>query len=335
MAQTCLIAEVGMNHDGSFGNACRLIDVAATCGADVVKFQTHVAEAETLPDAPCPPYFTEEPRDHYFRRTAFDLDQWRALKQHAEARGLRFLSSVFSVEAVALLERINVEAYKIPSGEVTNLPLIDEVAKTKRPVFLSSGMSQWAELDAAVETIRRHHHRLTVLQCTSEYPCPPERVGLNVLGQMRQRYHVPVGLSDHTMSNYAAFAAAALGASVIEKHLTLSRLVYGSDAKHSLEPAEFADLVRGVRVIEAMQTAPVNKDDIERFRQMRVVFQKSVVSVTDIPAGATITAEMLAIKKPGMGLPAHRYGELVGLRAARTIPAHHVLTEEDIDWRAR
>ncbi|MGH6802388.1 MAG: N-acetylneuraminate synthase family protein, partial [Methyloceanibacter sp.] len=216
-----IIAEVGSVHDGSFGNAQRLIDVAAECGADVVKFQTHIASAETLRDAPMPPYFTGEPRYEYFERTAFTLEQWEALKAHCEGLQVEFLSSPFSVEAVELLEKIGVRRYKVPSGEVTNLPYLEVVAQTGKPVLLSSGMSNWAELDAAVDTMLRHHDRLTVLQCTSEYPCPPERVGLNVMMEMRARYKLPVGLSDHTRTNYAAYAAVVLGASVIEKHFTL------------------------------------------------------------------------------------------------------------------
>jgi len=179
-----VIAEVGSVHDGSFGNAQRLIDVAAECGADVVKFQTHIASAETLRDAPMPPYFTGEARHEYFERTAFTLQQWETLKAYCESKGVEFLSSPFSVEAVDLLEKVGVKRYKIPSGEITNVPMIEVIARTGKPLLLSSGMSDWAQLDAAVNTILRHHNCLTVLQCTSEYPCPYERVGLNVMMQM-------------------------------------------------------------------------------------------------------------------------------------------------------
>ncbi len=327
-----VIAEIGMNHDGSFGNACRMVDVAAECGAGAVKFQTHISRAETLRDAPMPPYFKGEPRYEYFERTAFRREQWDALRVHCETRKVEFLSSPFSVEAVELLEKVGVARYKIPSGEVTNLPYLDAVARTGKPVLLSSGMSAWAELDRAVETVLRHHARLTVLQCTSEYPCPYERVGLNVLGEMKARYRLPVGLSDHTLTSYAAVAAVVLGAEVIEKHFTLSRHLYGSDARHSLEPAELGDLVAAVRATETMLASPVDKDAVERFRVMKETFEKSVVSVVEIPAGAVIRAEMLAIKKPGTGIPAARLGEVVGKRAARRIAADAVLTPADVVW---
>ncbi len=332
MSKTLIIAEVGSVHDGSFGNAQRLIDAAAECGVDVVKFQTHIASAETLRDAPMPPYFTGEPRYEYFERTAFRLEQLQALKTHCEEQGVEFLSSPFSAEAVELLEQVGVMRYKIPSGEVTNLPMLKLIAQTGKPVLLSSGMSTWTELDEAVDAILHYHDRLTVLQCTTEYPCPYERVGLNVMLEMKERYKLPVGLSDHTLTPYAPLAAVVLGASVIEKHFTFSRRMYGSDARHSMEPAEFADLVRGIRASETMLANPVHKDDIEHFRVMKQTFEKSLVSLAEISAGSVITRDMIGVKKPGTGLPARRYEEILGRRAVRCIPAHHVLRAEDINW---
>ena len=325
-----IIAEVGSTHDGSFGNARAAIDVVADCGADAVKFQTHIAEAETIRGAPTPSYFRGEPRYDYFRRTGFTREQWKELKAYTEEKGLVFMSSPFSEAAVDLLQEIGMEVWKIPSGEVTNLPMLEKIARTGKPVLLSSGMSSWAEVDEAVETIVRHHRRLTVLQCTTEYPCPPEEVGLNVMVEMKERYGLPVGLSDHTLPNYAIFAAVALGASAVEKHVTLSRRLYGSDARHSAEPEQFADLVRGIRDIEAMLAAQVDKSDAKRFAEMKDVFQKSVVAVVDIPKGAVIQGTMLGIKKPGTGIPAKRFGDVVGKRSLRAIKADTVLTEADV-----
>jgi len=326
-----VIAEVGSVHDGSFGNARCLIDVAVECGADAVKFQTHIAAAETLRDAPVPPYFKGEPRYEYFERTAFSRNQWMALKAHCEARGIEFLSSPFSIEAVELLEAVGVARYKVPSGEVTNLPLLEVIAQTGKPVLLSSGMSSWAELDEAVNTILRYHDHLTLLQCTSEYPCPYEEVGLNVMLEMRERYGLPVGLSDHTLTPYASLAAVVLGASVIEKHLTFSRRMYGSDAPHSLEPAEFADLVQGIRAIETILNSPVDKDAMAaRLREMKGIFEKSVVTLVDIPAGTVITGEMVGVKKPGIGIPARRLSEIIGRTTCRHVAKDQLLNEEDL-----
>ena len=325
MERVNVIAEAGMNHDGSLGNAIRLAEVAAECGADAVKFQLHDAEAETTRDAPSPPYFEGESRWEYFRRTAFDDEQWAALKRACDDGGIEFLCSVFSLEAVDRLERLGVSRYKIGSGEVTNLELVRRVAATGKPVLLTSGMSSWSELDSAVEAAGDD---VTVLQCTSAYPTPAERVGLNVLAQLRKRYGKPVGLSDHSLGNYAAYAAVALGAVVIEKHFTLSKEGYGPDAALALEPDELEDLVEGIREIETMLANPIDKDDLEPFAEMKRVFEKSVVAVAPIPAGGTIERAMLAAKKPGTGIPAARLDEVVGRVARSDIAPDTVVTEE-------
>jgi N,N'-diacetyllegionaminate synthase len=324
-----LIAEIGSVHDGSFGNACKLIEAAASCGADAAKFQTHIAEAETLRDAPSPGYFQGEPRFDYFRRTGFTAQQWKELRSVCEANGIAFLSSPFSLEAVDLLEEVGVGAYKIPSGEVTNWPLLERVAATGKPALLSSGMSSWRELDGAVD-ILRSSGPLTIMQCTTAYPCPPERVGLNVITEMRSRYDVPVGFSDHTTGMAAAFAAAALGADVIEKHLTFSRLMYGSDAANAMEPEDFRRLAEGLREIWAMRAAPVDKNDLAPYRDMKRIFEKSIVTARPLRAGHIIARGDLAFKKPGDGISASRYAEVLGKRAARDLPDEHKLSAADL-----
>ncbi len=324
-----IIAEIGSVHDGSFGNAMKLIELAKECGADAVKFQTHIAEAETIKNAPQPPYFTGEPRFEYFKRTGFSLPQWKALKAHADKLKIEFLSSPFSVEAVELLEKVGMKRYKIPSGEITNIPMLKRIAKTKKQVILSSGMSTLEELDDAVKTIRTGNNDIVILQCTSEYPCPYDQVGLNVLDEMKKRYKCPVGLSDHTLTTYAPFAAVTLGASVIEKHLTFSRKMYGSDAKHSLEPIEFTDMVSGIRAIEEMLVSKVIKD-AKNMRQMKEIFEKSVVSACAIKKGTVITGAMIAVKKPGTGIPARKFDDIVGRKAKSDIAADTVLQETDL-----
>jgi N-acetylneuraminate synthase len=325
-----IIAEIGSVHDGSFGNALRLIDAAAEAGADTVKFQTHIAEAESLPNAPAPGYFSDEPRIAYFRRTGFSADQWRKLAAHAGDRKVTFLSSPFSLEAVDLLEGVGVQAYKVPSGEVSNIPLLERIAATNKPVLLSSGMSNWRELDQAVAVLKPAC-ALTVLQCSSAYPCPPEQVGLNVLGEMRERYQVPVGFSDHTLGFAAALAAAALGATAIEKHFTFSRQMYGSDAKNSMEPEDFRILCRGLHEIWSMAAHPVDKDDVSPYAEMKRIFEKSVVTAVPVRAGATLTREQLAFKKPGDGIPARDYRTLIGRRLKRDLPADHKVAPTDFE----
>ncbi|MCG2630714.1 N-acetylneuraminate synthase family protein [Bradyrhizobium sp. WYCCWR 13023] len=323
-----VIAEIGSVHDGSFGNACRLLEVAADCGADAVKFQTHIAEAETLLDAPSPSYFSAEPRAEYFRRTGFSVDQWGRLAELAKKRKVDFLSSPFSLEAVDLLERVGVSAYKVPSGEVSNLPLMEYIARTKKPVLLSSGMSNWHELDAAVATLRPSC-ALTVLQCTSVYPCPPEQVGLNIMMEMRERYDVPVGLSDHTLGFAAAIAAVTLGATVVEKHFTFSKLMYGSDAKHSMDPDNFRILCDELKFAGRMMAAPVEKDDLSSVMEMKRIFEKSIVAAADLAEGTEIQLQHFAFKKPGDGIPAARYREYIGRRLVRSLPQDHKFGEED------
>ncbi len=322
-----IIAEIGSVHDGSFGNAVKLIQAAAACGTDVVKFQTHIAAAETTRNAPMPPYFKGEPRFEYFERTGFSEEQWRGLQQACRDSGVRFLSSPFSIEAVDLLEHIDADLYKVPSGETTNTPLLERLAQTGKPVLLSTGMSDWAEIDRAV-AILKQGGPLCVMQCTSAYPCPPERVGLNVLAEMRDRYGVEIGYSDHTLGLGAAAAAAALGATTVEKHFTFSKLMYGSDAAHSMEPAEFSQFCATLREIWAMRDHPVDKNDLAPYREMKRIFEKSVVAARDIPAGTALTLDMLAFKKPGDGIPAAQYRDILGRTARQAISADMPLRPE-------
>jgi N-acetylneuraminate synthase len=190
-------------------------------------------------------------------------------------------------------------------------------------------MSSWNELDRAVTHIRKHHNILTILQCTSEYPCPYERVGLNIMRDIGERYGVPIGLSDHTMTSYASLAAVSLGASIIEKHFTLSRRMYGSDARHSLEPDEFRVMVDGVRAIELMLHSPVDKDDTSQVRGMKEIFEKSIVAGVDIPKGTKIVSSMLKLKKPGTGIPSYKIDGIIGKTAVRNIERDTILSDSD------
>jgi len=322
-----LIAEIGSVHDGSFGNAKKLIELAAICGADAVKFQTHIADAETIVNAPAPSYFKDEPRSDYFKRTSFNKEQWAELKQTADDAGIIFLSSPFSLEAVELLESIGMEVYKIPSGEVTNIPLLEKIAALGKPVFLSSGMSNWIELDEAVD-IFRGQCDLTVMQCSSTYPCPPNQVGLNVIAEISQRYRCNVGFSDHTLGIAAPIAAAALGATIIEKHFTFSKYMYGSDAQHSMEPNEFRLLSAALREIWEIQANPVNKNSSESYSEMKDIFQKSIVAAVPIKRGTILEMKHLAFKKPGTGIPASSYRELVGKQMIRDCKPDEIIKME-------
>lgn len=322
-----VIAEVGSVHDGSIGNALRLIDAAADCGADVVKFQTHIPEAETLFDAPSPAYFKHEPRYEYFKRTAFSLDQWRKISKHCEQIGVGFLSSPFSLEAVDLLERVGVSIYKIPSGEVTNSPLLERISKTGKPTYLSSGMSNWFELDQAV-SILRSGGPLTVMQCTSAYPCPSDMVGLNIISEMKSRYGLDVGFSDHTLGLAASLGAVVLGANAVEKHFTFSKLMYGSDAKHSMEPAQFKNFCKEVKDAFIMRESQVDKNDLSHYGSMKDIFEKSIVLSRSVAKDTILTYEDLAFKKPGDGIKASKYLDVIGRKVTSDLAVN-----KKLDWK--
>lgn len=328
VVQQWIIAEAGSVHDGSFGNACKLIELAARCGANVVKFQTHVAEAETLENAPAPSYFKAEPRYAYFKRTAFSRPQWKELVAVAHSNGLKIISSPFAIEAVEILEEANVDAFKIASGEVTNLPLLERIAKSGRPTILSSGMSDWNEIDRAVETLRPCGD-LVVMQCTTAYPTPVERAGTNVIPELAARYRLPTGFSDHTVGVAAAVAAITLGASCVEKHYTFSRYMYGSDAQFGQEPEAFERYCRECKDAWALLANPVDKADIAAYRDMKAVFEKSIVAAHALSAGRVLTRDDLAFKKPGTGIRADRMADVVGKRLAHDVQADHVFAEKD------
>lgn len=327
---TMIIAEIGSIHDGSFGNALKAIDAAASCGADIVKFQTHIASAETLKDAPSPAYFTTESRIDYFNRTSFTRRQWSELVSHARASGVDFMSSPFSLEAVDLLEDVGIDFYKIPSGEVTNLPLLSKIASTGKKIFLSTGMSGWEDIDRAM-LILSGVKNITLMQCSSIYPCPLEHVGLNVMQEMMVKYGVPVGLSDHTVGLVAGVAAASLGATVVEKHFTFSRLMYGSDAKNGMEPNEFREYCKYVKDAAYIRQNPVNKNNLEMYLDMKKVFEKSIVSNTDLCQGHVIEEVDLAYKKPGDGISAALYLEIVGRVLKKNIKSDHKFSWEDFE----
>ncbi|MFA5292228.1 MAG: N-acetylneuraminate synthase family protein [Phycisphaerae bacterium] len=331
MEKVFIIAEIGNSHEGSVGLAKRFIKTAADCGADAAKFQTHIFDAESLPNAPTPSYFKDESRKEYFERTAFDLKQYKELKRYTEEEcGIEFISSVFSLEAVDLLEHAGVKRHKIPSGEVTNIPLLEKVASIGKPVLLSSGMSTWSELDKAIETLKADGCRdITVLQCSSFYPCPPEKAGLNILTEMKNRYNLAVGFSDHSLGISASIGAVMLGAEVIERHFTLSKEMYGSDAKHSLEPDEFKQLIKEIREIEKIISSKAGKDKLaEELKDMKVTFEKSIVTKNLIPKGTKITLDMIAFKKPGDGIKPDKYKEIIGRIAKLSIAADMKITME-------
>jgi len=329
-----IVAEVAQTHDGSLGLAHAFIDAIARTGADAVKFQTHIAAAESTPNEPWRVKFSRQDatRYDYWKRTEFTEEQWYDLKQHAEELGLKFLSSPFSIQAVDLLTRVGVWAWKIASGEVTNTPMLERIAETGLPIILSSGLSSIQELDAVVAWVKARELPLTVLQCTTEYPCPPQKIGLNMIPFFRERYGCAVGLSDHSGTIYPGLAAATLGSEMIEVHVTLSREMFGPDIPASITTSELRQLVEGVRFIEAMLANPVEKDVLaEQMLPLRELFTKSLVACRDLQAGTVLRREHLTFKKPGTGIPASRLAEVIGRRLCRDIKAGELLDEASLE----
>ncbi len=328
-----IIAEVAQAHDGSLGLAHSYIDAAAEAGADAVKFQTHIAEAESTPSEPWRTRFSpqDETRFGYWKRMEFTAEQWHGLKRHADDAGLMFLSSPFSLEAVDLLKSVGVAGWKIASGEITNSPMLEAMAETRQPVLLSTGMSPYAEIDATVELIRRHGAPLAIFQCTTQYPSPPDSIGLNVLAAFRERYKTAVGLSDHSGTIFPSIAAATLGVDVIEVHITMSREMFGPDVPASVTSAEMKELVRGVRFVEQMQAAPVDKSIVaDAIAPLREIFLKSVVARDDLAAGTVLERHHLTTKKPGTGIPASAFEDVIGRTLARDIVRDVPLLDDDL-----
>lgn len=329
-----IIAEVGQAHDGSLGTAHAYVDAAAKAGADGVKFQTHIASAESTHAESWRVRFSwqDTTRYDYWRRMEFTEPQWVELRDHARDVGLEFLSSPFSIESVELLQRVGVDAWKVASGEVSNLPLLNAIVEDGRPVILSSGMSPMTELDMAVELVRRRNIDLVVLQCTSAYPTPPEQLGLNMIEQLRHRYGLPTGLSDHSGTTYAGLAAATLGIDLLEVHVTFSRECFGPDVAASVTLEELRYLVEGIRFIEVALSSPVDKEKLsDEFAPMRELFTKSVVARRDLPAGTVLTPGDLVTKKPGTGLPPAEIPSLIGRTLMRSIAADEQLAVRDLE----
>lgn len=231
-----------------------------------------------------------------------------------------------------LLTRIDVPAFKVGAGEITNLAMIEKMARTGKPVLFSSGIASWKDLDLAVEAVRRAQGRFAIFQCTTAYPCPPEKLGLNLLRELKDRYHCPVGLSDHSGTVYAALAAAALGADMIEIHVTLSRECFGPDVPASITTSQLAELVEGSRFIRRALAHPVDKNAMAgELSELRSIFAKSVVTTRDLPAGCQLSKSDLTVKKPGTGIPAVRLEELVNRTLKQAVPANTLLSEEDLD----
>ena len=329
-----IIAEVGQNHDGSLGIAHAHIDAAANAGADAIKFQTHIAEEESSPLEPWRTNFSSQDatRMDYWRRMEFTNQQWQELKQHADNVGLHFLSSPFSIKAVELLDGLGINAWKIASGEINNLPLLDKILATKKPIILSTGLSDINEITSAVDFVKKSDCPLALLQCTSQYPSSADRVGINVIEDFRKTFGCAVGLSDHSGAIYAGLAAASLQIQVLEVHITLSREMFGPDVAASITTDELKSLVEGVRYIETILANPVDKSVIQPDAlPLREIFMKSLYTTRAINKGEKLTSKDLTTKKPGTGIAANKIDNIIGKTTKKDIERNSMIQIEDLE----
>jgi sialic acid synthase SpsE len=326
-----VIAEIGLNHNGYMGLAMELIDLAAAAGADAVKFQKREVDRCFTRAALDAPYagrnsFGATYGDHK-RALELSAADYERLAAHSRERGITFLATPFDEVSADLVERLGCPAIKIASHNMTNLPLLDHVARMRRPILLSTGMADMAEVEAAVATVRRHHDELVLLQCTSSYPATPAELNLNVLTSYRERFGCAVGYSAHEPELETVHAAVALGASVVEKHFTKDKGMRGPDHAASFDPDEMARMVRGIRTVSAALGSH-DKTVMAGERGNRDKHHRSLVSAVDIPAGASIERSMLTTKAPGAGIAPARVDEVVGRRARAAIAADTTLTED-------
>lgn len=328
-----VIAEAGVNHDGELRLALQLVDAAVEAGADAVKFQTFDPDQLATPDAPKAAYqvsATDESQSQLemLRKLTLSTDEHERLAAHCGERNILFLSTPFDHGSADLLAAMGLPAFKISSGDLTNEPFLEHVARFGRPMLVSTGMATEREVASAVAAIRQAGNtELVLLQCVSNYPARPADVNLRAMATMARRFSTPVGFSDHTMGLEVAFAAVALGACVVEKHLTLDRRRPGPDHRASLEPADFSALVRGVREIEAAM-GDGRKEPAASEAEVARVARKSVVAERTIPAGTVLTEDLLAIRRPGTGMPPSARRALLGRQAVREIPAGALLSED-------
>lgn len=328
-----LIAEVAQAHEGSLGVAHSYIDAAADCGADAVKFQTHIATSESTIDEPfrVNGYGQDTNRFNYWKRMEFTEDQWIQLARHAESRGIDFISSPFSVEAVDLLIRVGIPAWKVGSGESLGSSLLESMVKTKLPILASTGMSSWDEIDQLNYLLASNNNNFALFHCTSMYPTPLENVGLNNVTRMKERYSCPIGLSDHSGTLYPAIAALSRGIELLELHVTFDKRQYGFDVSSSITFDELSQIRKVRDAINIMDNNPSDKDHLSiALETNRKLFSKSLALNHKLSAGSVLKESDLTLKKPGTGIKHEQINQVVGKKLLRDVDIYNILKWDDL-----
>lgn len=327
-----IIAEIGLVHDGSLGTTHSYIDAVADAGADAIKFQTHIPEAESTSDETFRLKFSyqDDTRYDYWKRTGFTFEQWEGLFQHCEKRGLCFLSTPFSATAVDWLEQIGVSGWKVGSGDLTNREIREALLRTGKPIIFSAGLALWEEIGDAAADCKARNIPVAILQCTSKYPSPLEETGLNVIDEIQSSFGIPSGLSDHSGTIFPALAAFAIGAPILEIHVVYDKRMFGPDVKASITLDDLAFLVKAREAFGLIAT-PVDKDqEISKMGSMRNLFGRSLALRRDLEKGTVLAEEHLTLKKPGTGIPHSAMEEIVGKSLKTDVPASRLLRDEDI-----
>ncbi len=329
-APPLVLVEIGINHEGSFEKAVQLVDAAVAAGAEVVKFQCHITEKEMTPTDMTPGEISSEKLWDIIKRCELNADEERQLKAYCEAKNVMYLSTPFSREAADRLMEMGVPGFKIGSGECNNLPLLDHIARFGKPIILSTGMNDLASVRRSVATIRQHDVPLALLHCTSMYPTPYENVRLGGIADLRQAFpDLPVGLSDHSLNIWTCLGAVALGASILEKHFTVSRGWPGPDTGISIEPNELADMITGSKAI--WQARGGSKTILPEEQPVIDFAYASVVTVKPVKAGETLSRDNIWVKRPGTGpILAPDFERVLGKVAARDIAVDQQLAPGDI-----
>ena len=328
--KTYIIAEIGQAHEGSLGILHSYIDALSETGVDAIKFQTHIAEAESSIYEPFRINFSSQDssRYEYWKRMEFTRREWKEIKVHCENLGMDFISSPFSNAAVDLLEDIGTKKYKVGSGEINNFLLLEKLKRTGKEIILSSGMSSLNELEESIGFFEEYKNKISILQCTTNYPTQAEEIGLNVLETFKTRFNLPFGLSDHSGKIYPSLAAVSLGATILEFHAVFDRRIFGPDSLASLTIDEIKILVEGVRFIEKAKTI-VDKNDTLKFKSLKEIFGKSLAINQNMQAGDIITFECLESKKPfGYGIEASKYLTVLGKELKVPLKKWDFLKEE-------
>jgi N-acetylneuraminate synthase len=324
-----VIAEAGINHNGSLIIAKKLVDIAKNAGANCIKFQTHITEKEMIKTNMRPGKISKKSLWSIIKNCELSKEDESKINQYCKKKKIMFLSTPFSIPAVDQLEKLRIPGYKIGSGEVTNLPFLEHIAKKRKPVILSTGMSEMFEIKQAVEIFKKKKVPLALLQTTSEYPADYKDINLGVIEKLEKTFNVPVGISDHSLGIYTALGAVAKGACIVEKHITLDKKMPGPDQKISLEPLELTELVKGCRAVKL--ALGDTKKILSKERPVLKFARECVVSTRKISKGEIFSEENLTTKRPNTGsIQARNYYKIIGKKAKINIPSDKQLSFGDI-----